>query len=128
MRGSVKNNPNVAIFWISIALGGLAFSAPIGWSIPALIAPDGTVGSVGSIMIFFNNILGIAAPIVTGFIAGSTGSFAIGFIVLLVGILCYVFLLGSIEQIPTPPEVISNPDRTDRTDRPDRLDSAAAVS
>ena len=99
-------NANVAIFWISIALGGLAFSAPIGWSIPALIAPEGSVGTVGSIMNFFNNLLGIAAPIVTGFIVAGTGSFAIGFIVaavvLVVGILCYVFLLGPIEQIPSP--------------------------
>lgn len=97
---------NVAIFWISIALGGLAFSAPIGWSIPALIAPRGTVGTVGSIMNFVNNLMAIAAPIVTGFIAGGTGSFALGFIVagvvLLVGILCYVFLLGRIEPIPEP--------------------------
>jgi cyanate permease len=41
-------DPNVAIFWISIALGGLAFSAPIGWSIPALIAPEGSVGTLGA--------------------------------------------------------------------------------
>ncbi|GMA51092.1 putative transporter YybO [Alicyclobacillus contaminans] len=64
------SNPNVAIVFISIALGGLAFSAPIGWSIPALIAPKGAVGTVGSIMNFSNNIMGIAAPIVTGYIVG----------------------------------------------------------
>lgn len=100
------NNPNVAIVFISIALGGLAFSAPIGWSIPALIAPKGTVGTVSSIMNFFNNIMGILAPIITGFIAGSTGSFAIGFlvaaIVLLIGIFSYVFLLRDMEQIKDP--------------------------
>ena len=107
------NNANLAIFWISIGLGGLAFSAPIGWSIPALIAPKGTVGSVGSIMNFFNNLMAIAAPIVTGFIAGGTGSFALGFIVaavvLAIGILCYVFLLGNIEPIPEPPEGRATP-------------------
>lgn len=100
------SNPHVAIIWISIALGGLAFSAPIGWSIPALIAPKGTVGTVGSIMNFANNIMGILAPIVTGFIAGGTGSFALGFlvaaIVLLIGILSYLFLLGKIEQMESP--------------------------
>ena len=99
------NNPNVAIVFISIALGGLAFAAPIGWSIPALIAPKGTVGTVGSIMNFFNNLMGIAAPIITGYIAGGTGSFAAGFIVaavvLLIGILSYVVLLGRIEPIPS---------------------------
>ncbi len=97
---------NIAIIWITIALGGLAFVAPIGWSIPALIAPKGTVGTVGSIMNFFNNLAGIAAPILAGFIFQSTGSFAINFIVagviLVLGILCYLLLLGKIEQIQVP--------------------------
>lgn len=106
-------NPNVAIFWITIALGGLAFAAPIGWSIPALVAPAGTVGTVGSIMNFFNNVMGILAPIVTGFIVAGTGSFAIGFIVaaviLAVGIACYLVLLGTIEQIPQPADAVVGP-------------------
>lgn len=99
-------NPNIAIVWISIALGGLAFAAPIGWSIPGLIAPKGTVGSVGSIMNFFNNVAGIIAPIVAGFVFDRTGSFAVNFliagVILVIGILCYVFLLGRIEQIQAP--------------------------
>ncbi|OPG15311.1 MFS transporter [Ferroacidibacillus organovorans] len=99
-------NPQVAIVFITIALSGLAFSAPIGWSIPALIAPKGTVGLVGSIMNFFNNLMGILAPIITGYIAGGTGSFGLGFliagIVLLIGILCYLFLLGDLEPIQSP--------------------------
>jgi MFS family permease len=102
-------NPNVAIIWISIALGGLAFAAPIGWSIPSLIAPRGTVGTVGSIMNFFNNLVGIAAPIVAGIIFDRTGSFAANFLVagviLIIGILCYLFLLGRIEQLQAPGEV-----------------------
>jgi ACS family D-galactonate transporter-like MFS transporter len=112
MGAAFTRDPNLAIFFISVGLGGLAFSAPIGWSIPALIAPEGSVGTVGSIMNFANNILGIAAPIITGFIVGSTGSFALGFlvagVVLVAGILCYVFLLGTIDQIPTPPENLAN--------------------
>lgn len=99
-------NPNVAVFWIAIALGGLAFAAPIGWSIPGLIAPRGTVGTVGSIMNFFNNLVGIIAPIVAGYIADRTGSFGLNFliagVILVVGVLCYVLLLGKIEQIPSP--------------------------
>jgi len=99
-------DPNIAIIWISIALGGLAFAAPIGWSIPALIAPKGTVGTVGSFMTFFNNIAGIIAPIAAGFIFSGTGSFAINIIVtgviLILGILCYLLLLGKIDQIQGP--------------------------
>jgi MFS family permease len=99
-------NANIAILWISIALGGLAFAAPIGWSIPALIAPRGTVGTVGSIMNFVNNLVGIAAPIVAGIIFDRTGSFEVNFLVagaiLVIGILCFLFLLGRIEQIEEP--------------------------
>lgn len=100
------NNPNAAVCWIAVALGGLAFSAPIGWSIPSLIAPRGTVGTVGSVINFFNNLMSIVAPIVTGFVVDWTGSFETAFIiagiVLVLGILSYVLLLGKIEPIQSP--------------------------
>jgi ACS family D-galactonate transporter-like MFS transporter len=103
---TTTRDPRVAIVYITIALAGLAVSAPIGWSIPALIAPRGTVGSVGSIMNFANNIMSIVAPIVAGYVVASTGSFDNVFLiaagVLVVGILSYVFLLGRIEPIPEP--------------------------
>jgi ACS family D-galactonate transporter-like MFS transporter len=99
-------NPNLAILWITIGLTGLACSAPIGWSIPALIAPKGSVGSIGGIMNFFNNVMAILAPIATGYIAKNTGSFADAFItaaiVLLFGIASYVWILGRIAPIPDP--------------------------
>lgn len=100
----------VATIWISISLGGLAFSAPIAWSIPSLIAPKGTVGSVGSIMNFLGNVSGIAAPIVAGFVIDATKSFALNFIIagviLLLGILSYLLLLGKIEQIAIPEQLV----------------------
>ncbi|EPZ42518.1 MFS transporter [Alicyclobacillus acidoterrestris] len=100
------NNANVAVIFIAIALGGLAFSAPIGWSIPSLISPRGTVGTVGSVINFFNNLMSIAAPIVTGYVVQFTGSFESAFIiagiVLILGILCYVLMLGKIEPIRSP--------------------------
>ncbi len=92
------------VMWLSIALGGLAFAAPVGWSIPSLIAPKGTVGVVGSIMNFFNNLAGIIAPLVAGYVLDTTKSFVLNFIiaavVLVLGILCYLLLLGKIEQLP----------------------------
>jgi sugar phosphate permease len=103
---TTTRDPNVAIVYITIALAGLAVSAPIGWSIPALIAPRGAVGSVGSIMNFANNIMSIVAPIVAGYVVATTGSFTNVFLiaaaVLVVGILSYVFLLGRIEPIAEP--------------------------
>jgi hypothetical protein len=57
-------------------------------------------------MNFFNNLAGIVAPIVAGFIFDSTGSFAANFLVaggiLILGIICFLLLLGPIEQIRMP--------------------------
>jgi MFS family permease len=69
---SQTTDPVRAIFWISIALGGLASAAPVGWSIASPIAPKGGAGTIGGIMNFANNLMGAAAPIVTGFIVGAT--------------------------------------------------------
>jgi len=99
-------DPVWAIFWISIALGGLASAAPVSWSLPSLIAPKGGAGTVGGIMNFANNLMGAAAPIVTGLIVGATASFTNAFLVagviLVIGIFCFVFVLGKIEPIPDP--------------------------
>src|SRR3989449_10489615 len=46
--------PAAALFWISLALGGLAAAAPVGWSIPSLIAPRESVGTLGGIINFCN--------------------------------------------------------------------------
>ncbi|HEY0945319.1 MAG TPA: MFS transporter [Opitutaceae bacterium] len=98
------SSPAWAIFWISIALGGLAAAAPVGWSLPSLIAPKGGVATVGSLMNFANNLMGAAAPVVTGLIVGATHSFAYAFltagVILVLGIFSFVFLMGKIEPIP----------------------------
>ncbi|GAB3463728.1 MFS transporter [Massilia terrae] len=99
-------DPVWAIFWISIALGGLASAAPVGWSLPSLIAPKGGAGTIGGIMNFANNLMGAAAPIITGMIVGATNSFTNAFfvagVILVVGIFCFVFVLGKIEPVPEP--------------------------
>jgi MFS transporter, ACS family, D-galactonate transporter len=99
--------PVWSIFWISVALSGLAAAAPVGWSIPSLIAPRGGTGTIGGIMNFFNNLMGVAAPVATGYLAGATHSFGSAFLVagfvLLVGIVCYLFVLGRLEPIADPP-------------------------
>jgi len=101
-------SPRVAIFWISIALCGLAASAPVGWSIPALIAPSGSTARVAGIMNFVDNLPAILAPVITGYLVGNSQSFRRPFLVaaavLVGGILSYLFLLGKIETIPGPDE------------------------
>ena len=100
------HTPASALFWISISIGGLSAASPVGWSIPSLIAPPGSVGRLGGILNFGNQLSAIVAPIVTGYVVAATHSFAWAFVVatafLLLGICGYLFLLGRIEPIPEP--------------------------
>jgi ACS family D-galactonate transporter-like MFS transporter len=100
------HTPAQALFWITVSIAGLSAAAPVGWSVPALIAPGDTVGSVGGIMNLSNQISGIAAPIVTGFLVNGRQSFAAAFAVaaayLAVGIGAYILLLGEIRMIELP--------------------------
>jgi len=100
------HTPVTALLWISISIGGLSAASPVGWSIPSLIAPRESVGTLGGILNFCNQLAGIAAPIVTGYVVQATHSFSWAFVAatifLFVGIAGYVFLLGQIEPIPEP--------------------------
>ena len=100
------HTPVTVLFWISMSIGGLSAASPVGWSIPSLIAPRESVGTVGGILNFGNQLAGIAAPIATGYILRATNSYSLAFmaatVFLLVGIAGYVFLLGRIEPIPDP--------------------------
>ena len=102
------HSPMAALVWISLALGGLAAAAPVGWTVPSLIAPRESVGRVSGIVNFCGQIAAISAPIVTGYIVSATHSFAAAFatctVILFLGIVGYIFLLGRIEAIPEPVE------------------------
>ncbi len=101
-----SESPLRALFWISLSLGGLSAAAPVGWSIPSLIAPRESVGTVGGIINFCNQLSAIAAPIVTGYIVAVTHSFSGAFVAaavfLLVGIAGYILLLGNMRPVPEP--------------------------
>jgi ACS family D-galactonate transporter-like MFS transporter len=92
-----------ALAWISLSIGGLSAAAPVGWSIPALIAPRSSVGKVGGIVNFVCQVSGIAAQILTGYIVKATHSYALSFgvsaIYLLIGIAGYLVLLGRIQPM-----------------------------
>jgi MFS transporter, ACS family, D-galactonate transporter len=100
------HNPAAALVWISLALGGLAAAAPVAWTIPSLIAPRESVGTLAGTVNLCGQIAAISAPIVTGYIVAASHSFAAAFVtatvILLMGIAGYIFLLGRIEPIPEP--------------------------
>ncbi len=95
--------PLMALAWISLSIGGLSAAAPIGWSVPSLITPRSSVGSVSGILNFSNQISAIVAPVLTGYVVEITHSFRWAFgaaaIYLVVGILAYLLLLGRIEPM-----------------------------
>ncbi|BDE08151.1 putative transporter YybO [Vulcanimicrobium alpinum] len=97
---------NVAVFWITIAVAGISFHAPVGWSLPALIAPRNSTGQVGAIMNCLNNVANFFAPVVTGYIVGTTGSFYAALVtagvILIIGIFSYTVILGHIDKTPEP--------------------------
>jgi MFS family permease len=96
-----------ALIWISISIGGLSAASPVGWSVPSLIAPRSSVGRVGGIINFSNQLSGICAPIITGYVVAARQSFAWAFgisaVYLVIGIAGYIFLLGRIEPMPPEP-------------------------
>jgi ACS family D-galactonate transporter-like MFS transporter len=100
------HDPVAALVWISLALGGLAAAAPVAWTIPSLIAPRESVGTLAGTVNLCGQIAAICAPIVTGYIVSASHSFAAAFVtatlILLMGIAGYIFLLGRIEAIPEP--------------------------
>ena len=91
-----------ALIWISLSISGLSVHAAVGWSLPSLIAGRKDVGKVGGIVNFSNQVSGVCAPIITGYLVAALHSYAwvfgVSAIYLAVGICAYIFLLGRIEQ------------------------------
>jgi MFS transporter, ACS family, D-galactonate transporter len=93
--------------WLSVALitlcvGSLRMTTGSVNALPIDLALRSAVGALSSIQNFFGNIGAVAAPIVTGYLVSSTGSFTIALVVAgamaAVGAAAYIFLLGDIER------------------------------
>jgi MFS family permease len=98
-----SHSPLHALTWITVSIGGLSAAAPVGWSIPSLIAPPGSVGRVGGILNFSNQLSGIAAPAITGLLVYRLHSFTAAFAVaggyLVIGIGAYLFMLRDVRPM-----------------------------
>ncbi len=93
-----------ALAWISLSISGLSVHSAVGWTLPALIAGQKDVGKVAGIVNFSNQVSGIGAPIITGYLVTALHSyvwvFGVAAIYLTIGICGYVFLLGRIQRLP----------------------------
>jgi len=111
----LKSAAYTAIPWMVVTITDVVIG---GWLVDHLIARGGKETKVRKTILVIGmllglavipaayNIMGFVAPAVTGFIVGASNSFSNAFItagvVLLVGIVFYLFVLGRIEPIPEP--------------------------
>lgn len=98
-----SHSPLGALSWITLSIAGLSAASAVGWSIPSLIAPRESVGRVGGILNFSNQLNGIAAPALTGFLIYKLHSYTAAFVVagayLSIGICAYLFMLRDIRPM-----------------------------
>ncbi len=93
-----------AVWLLTISLGGIGIASPNTWTLTQAVCDKKIVGTVSGIQNFGGNLGGIIAPALTGFIAHSTGSFALALgltgVVLIVGIIAYLTLItGKMDAI-----------------------------
>src|SRR5579862_8468861 len=65
-----------AIMWITVSISGLSAHAAVGWSLTSLITGRKDVGKVGGIVNFSNQVSGICAPVITGYLVTALHSYA----------------------------------------------------
>ena len=89
---------------MSLAFAGQGIASTVAWALLSDIAPQNSVGIVGSIFNFCANLGGTISPLAVGIIISRTGSFEIALlfitIVALVGAASYIFIIGKPSRIP----------------------------
>jgi MFS transporter, ACS family, D-galactonate transporter len=86
-----------AVWLLTISLAGIGIASPNTWTLTQAICEKKIVGTVSGIQNFGGNLGGVIAPVLTGYIANRTGSFALALsltgVVLVVGIIAYLTLI-----------------------------------
>jgi MFS family permease len=87
-----------AVWLLFISLSGLGIASPNTWTLTQAVSSKQIVGTVAGIQNTGGNVGAILAPMVTGFIAQFTGSFAMALalcgVILVAGVIVYWFLVG----------------------------------
>jgi hypothetical protein len=95
--GGLSDSVGVALFFAVFSLTGLGLATANYWALTQTLIPGGAIGRIVGIQNCAANLPGIVAPILTGWLKASTGSYdapirAIWFFLVL-GIVAYVFLV-----------------------------------
>lgn len=101
---SIIESGPVAVGIICLAFAGTIAASPSIWAIPGDIAPGPQfVGTLGGIQNTVSNLAGIVAPIMTGCLVATTGTFfwalAVTAVLSVVGAASYWFVVGELKPI-----------------------------
>ncbi|MBO0859123.1 MAG: MFS transporter [Chloracidobacterium sp.] len=100
--GFVKDRMT-AVWLLTISLSGLGVASPNTWTLTQAISSKKIVGTVSGIQNFGGNVGAILAPMLTGFIAHLTGSFALALalcgVILVAGIIVFWFVVDENVEI-----------------------------
>jgi len=92
-----------AVWLLTISLSGLGVASPNTWTLTQAVSEKKIVGTVAGIQNFGGNIGAALAPLLTGFIAHHTGSFAMAMalcgIILVAGIIVFWFVVNENVEI-----------------------------
>ena len=95
--GGMSNSNSVALFFAVFSLSGLGLMTANYWALTQTLIPGAAVGRIVGIQNCAANLPGIVAPLLTGWLKETTGSYDSGlqviWVFLILGIASYVFLV-----------------------------------
>jgi len=95
--GAASRSQAVALFFAVFSLSGLGIATANKWALTQSLIPSAAIGRVMGLQNTAANLSGIAAPLITGWLKNSTGGYQAPmhaiWIILLIGIVSYVFLV-----------------------------------
>jgi ACS family D-galactonate transporter-like MFS transporter len=96
--GATAHSAEVALFFAVFSLAGLGVATANYWALTQTVIPGNAIGRISGVQNMASNLAGVAAPIATGWLIDSTGSYeapmqAIGGL-LIVGAMAYWLLVG----------------------------------
>jgi MFS family permease len=98
--------PQHAVTVLLIAIVSMGLATANTWAIMQAIAPENTTGTLAGVQNLGGSVGSAIAPLLTGFMVSTSGTFNSAFVlagvIMLSGILNYVFLIGKIERMNFP--------------------------
>lgn len=97
------NSIAAVIAFMTVSFFGTAMASAVTHAVCSDMAPQGRVGMLSGLQFLCGNIGGMLSPLVVGFIVAATGGFNLALVFVsgaqIVGLLCYIFLMGRVSRI-----------------------------